>query len=88
MLLPIWRHIGYIYLLVEVLLIAHNLLRFLHHLLHLLARLTKQPEVNLTLFHFGIEKNLNKFFVHIFGHIDTSSLELDHVLKVLIRFNV
>ena len=68
----------------EILLIAHNLLHLLHHLLHLLARLSKQPEIDLALFHFGILNNLEEFLVHVLGRIRTSSLELHHVLKVLV----
>ena len=84
MLLPICRCIGYLHLRVEILLIAHNLLRLLHHLLHLLARLSKQPEIDLALFHFRILNNLKEFLVHVLGRIRTSSLELHHVLEVLV----
>ena len=72
----------------EILLIAHNLLHLLHHLLHLLARLSKQPEIDLALFHFRILNNLKEFLVHVLGRIGTSSLELHHVLKVLVWLNI
>jgi len=84
MLLPICSRIGYLYLRMEILLIAHNLLRLLHHLLHLLARLSKQPEIDLALFHFRIVNNLKEFLVHVLECIRTSSLELHHVLEVLV----
>lgn len=84
MLLPICRRIGHIYLHMEILLIAHNLLRLLHDLLHLLARLPKQPEIDLALFHFRILNNLKEFLIHILGCIHASSLKLQHVLEVLV----
>ena len=68
----------------EILLIAHNLLRLLHDLLHLLTRLSKQPEVDLALLHFRILNNLKEFLVHVLGRIRASSLELHHLLEVLV----
>lgn len=68
----------------EVLLVANHLLHLLHHLLHLLAGLPKQPEIDLALLHFRILYNLEEFLIHILGGIGTSSLELHHVLEVLV----